>query len=170
MKKLVIMCVKDATISTELVRGLLSNLKEAMHLKQYTTDKDASEIFEIVPSRTFFDMLEECKFLEYHDEGGVFYGTPYDRSEKGEGITLMLNSVDVALEIKKYNSKAMTFYVLPSEEREEFLNSKLRWNDPKTKNKLLDFLVTYDTVEEAVEKITEIVKFMIENAIFANMT
>ena len=169
MKKLVILCVKDDTIITELVRGLLSNLKEATQLKQYTTDKAASEIFEIVPSRTFFDMLEECKFLEYHDENGVFYGTPHDRSEKGEGITLMVNSVDIALEIKKYNTKAMTFYVLPTGEREEFLNTKLKWNDPKTKNKLLDFLVSYDTVEEAVDKITKIVEFMIENAIFSNM-
>ena len=115
-------------------------------------------------------MVEECRFLEYHDEVGVFYGTPYDRSKNDEGITLMLNSVDVALEIKKYNTKAMTFYVLPSAERDEFLNTKLKWNDPRTKNKLLDFLVTYDTVDEAVEKITNIVEFMIENAIFANMT
>ncbi len=169
MKKLVILCVKDDAISTELVRGLLSNLKEATQLKQYTTDKAASEIFEIVPSRTFFDMLEECKFLEYHDENGVFYGTPYDRSEKGEGITIMVNSVDIALEIKKYNTKAMTFYVLPTDESEEFLNTKFKWNDPKTKNKLLDFLVAYDTAEEAVYKITRIVEFMIENAIFSSM-
>ncbi len=169
MKKLVIMCVKDDAISTELVRGLLLKLKEAMQLKQYTTDKAASEIFEIVPSRTFFDMLEECKFLEYHDESGVFYGTPYDRSEKGEGITLMLNSVDVALEIKKYNTKAITIYVLPKEDEEEFLTAKLQWNDKRTKNKLLDFLVSYDTVDEAVDKIVRIVDFMEENAIFYDM-
>lgn len=169
MKKLVILCVKDVGISAKLVRGLLANLKEAMHLKQYTTDKTASEIFEIVPSRTFFDMLEEGKFLEYHDEQGIFYGTPYDRTEKGEGITLMINSVNIALEIKKYNSKAMTVYVLPESEREEFLTTKLKWNDPKTKNKLLDFLVTYDTTEEAVTKITKIVEFMSENAIFCSI-
>ena len=169
MKKLVILCVKDDTISTELVRGLLSNLKEATQLKQYTTDKAASEIFEIVPSRTFFDMLEECKFLEYHDENGVFYGTPHDRS-KDEGITLMINSVNVALEIKKYNTKAMTFYVLPNNERDNFLNTKLIWSDPRTKNKLLDFLVSYDTADEAVDKITKIIEFMRENAIFTGTT
>ncbi len=168
MKKFVIMCVKDDAISTELVRGLLSKLNDSTHLKQYTTNKDASEIFEIVPSRTFFDMVEECKFLEYHDESGVFYGTPYDRSKKDEGITLMVNSVAVALEIKKYNAKAMTFYVLPSDEREDFLTTKLKWSDPRTQNKLLDFLVTYDTVDEAVNKITSIVEFMIENAIFTS--
>ena len=169
MKKLVILCVKDDTISTELVRGLLSKLKEVKFLKQYTTNKEAGELFEVVPSRTFFDMLEECKFLEYHDETGKFYGTPYDRS-KDEGITLMINSVDVALEIKKYNTKAMTFYVLPNNERDNFLNTKLIWSDPRTKNKLLDFLVSYDTADEAVDKITKIIEFMLENAIFTGTT
>ena len=77
----------------------------------------------------------------------------------------MINSVDVALEIKKYSSKAITIYVLPASERNQFLNTKLKWNDPRTKNKLLDFLVAYEAPEEAAVKIARIVQFMSENAI-----
>ena len=169
MKKLVILCLKDDKIGTELVRGLLSKLKEANFVKQYTTDKNANENFESVSNRVFFDMVEENKFLDYHDENGVFYGTLYDRSEKGEGVVIMLNSVDVALEIKKDNTRAMTFYVLPESEREEFEKSKFQWSDKRTKNKLLDFLVTYDTVEQATETVCEIVNFMSKHAIFSSM-
>lgn len=169
MKKLVILCLKDDKISTELVRGLLSKLKEANFVKQYTTDKNANENFESVAGRVFFDMVEENKFLEYHDENGVFYGTLYDRSAKGEGITVMVNSVDVALEIKKYNTRAMTFYVLPESDREEFEKSKFTWTDKKTKNKLLDFLVSYNTVEQATETICKIVEFMSKYALFGTM-
>ena len=168
MKKLVILCVNDDKISVKLVRQILAKLEEVTFLKQYTTSKSANELFEIVPSRTFFDMVEECKFLEYHDEEGVFYGTPHDRSGNGEGFSLMINNVEIALEIKKYNNKVITVYVLPKEKEEEFRNTKLKWSESRTKSKLLDFLVTYETVEEAVDKIVMIAQFMAENAIYYN--
>ena len=168
MKKLVILCIKDDSISTELVRELLLKLEGTTFLKQYTTNKHESEIYEIVPSRTFFDMVEECKFFEFHDVAGAFYGTPHNRRREGENITLMLNSVETALEIKKYSSKAITIYVLPEEEKAEFCKTKFEWTDPNTKCKLLDFLVAYNNVQEATEKIERIIHFMSENAIYCD--
>ena len=80
----------------------------------------------------------------------------------------MINNVEIALEIKKYNNKVITVYVLPKEKEEEFRNTKLKWSESRTKSKLLDFLVTYETVEEAVDKIVMIAQFMAENAIYYN--
>ena len=75
----------------------------------------------------------------------------------------MLNTVEVALEIKKYSAKAITIYLLPAESFERFKTEEFKWYMPRTKAKLLDFIVVYSSLEEAVQKVQKITEFMREN-------
>lgn len=156
MNDLIIICMKDNMIGEELVRRVVDSVANATYFKLYTTNVNAGSSFEVVSNKDFFDMVEECRFIEFHSKDNEYYGTPHVSRKAMEQQSFMLNSVEVALDIKDYHKKVVTVYVMPEKDVLEGVFEK--------KASLLDFLVAYSSIEEAVEKIQRIAKFMQENA------
>lgn len=123
----------------------------------------------------FINKINNDEFLEYAKVYGNYYGTPkkevFKQLEEGNDIILEID-IQGALQVKKNYPKGVFIFILPPSLK--ILQSRIEGRGTDTKDVILkrmqcaydelnyafeyDYVVLNDKVEEAVEKITSIVK------------
>ncbi len=134
-----------------------------------------------VPNETYFfitreefeEKINNGEFLEYAEYNGNYYGTPKEHIEEKltKGIDVMLEiEVQGALKVKELVPEAICIFIMPPSMKE--LKKRLVGRGTETKEKVLsrfktayqeinnvtnyNYVVTNDTVENAVNKIAAI--------------
>lgn len=127
-----------------------------------------------ISKQTFLKMVDEGGFLEYSEHFDNFYGTPrffVEEKLKTHDVILEIE-VDGALNVKKVYPEAVLIMVAPpsrdelvrrlkgrgTEDEEVILKRLARADYELSKSEQYDYLVINDDLDQAVEKISEIIE------------
>ena len=127
-----------------------------------------------ISKQTFLKMVDEGGFLEYSEHFDNFYGTPrffVEEKLKTHDVILEIE-VDGALNVKKVYPQAVLIMVAPpsrdelvrrlkgrgTEDEEVILKRLARADYELSKSEQYDYLVINDDLDQAVEKISEIIE------------
>jgi len=136
-------------------------------------EEDGKDYY-FVSKEEFLKRIEEGKFLEYAQFVGNYYGTPLDKvdDQRNLGNDVILEiEVDGAMQVKKKEPDAITIFILPptkedlykrlvnrGTETEEVIKKRIERSDFELSlAKNYDYTVINDEVENAVDKIIEII-------------
>lgn len=156
MRQIIIICADDFLRCLQILETLKKEQDVELVLK-VTTNVSENIGYTVVDNNTFWDMVEQGKFLEYSGMHDKYYGTLHINKDKTIN-QIMINDVSVALDIKKMINKTITIYVLSHENIEAF-KSSCDYEEVKK----LDFLVVDNDLINTARKIQEIVSFIEEN-------
>ena len=142
--------------------------------KPRTGDKEGVTYF-FLEKEDFEKKIEEGYFLEYAEYAGNYYGTPkekiVEKLEKGFDVILVIE-IQGAMKIKELVPEALFIFVMPPSEKELLKRLKNRKTEEKEKiverfniaykeiNEVTkyNYVVVNDDLEEAVDKVTSIMK------------
>lgn len=165
-----------------VVSELLKLMPEIMLSVSATTRKprfgetDGVSYF-FVSEEKFLQMIQNDELLEYDRHFGNYYGTPkeyvYKNLELGKDVLLEIDIAGAKQVKEKYPEAKLFFITAPSidelrrrlvcrnSESENQLNERLlRVEEEMKRQNEYDFAVTNDTVDNAVNKIIQIIKEM----------
>ena len=136
-------------------------------------DEEGQTYF-FISKEDFLNKIDKGEFLEYANYNGNYYGTPKEHIEEklAKGIDVILEiEVQGALKVKEKLPETICIFIMPPSMKE--LKRRLIERKTESKEKILDrfktayqeinqvsnynYVVTNDTVANAVEKISSII-------------
>lgn len=166
MKGIIVVLVNHSDVDVNPIIKELLRCQTNVALIPSVTTREAKKTDELgkynyISNVEFFDIVEAGGFLEYETHNGNYYGTLYIRTEELDNHDLLFSKdANGALSIKSRHPKAITIYILPKEEEQQF---KDPINHEYSAARELDFLVIHDTINDTVSKIVSTIEFMRKN-------
>ena len=126
MKGIIVVLVNHSAVDVNpIIKELLRRQTNVALIPSVTTreakETDEPGKYNYITNVEFFDIVETGGFLEYEAHNGNYYGTLYIRTEElGKHDLLFSKDVNGALSIKSRHPKAITIYILPKEEEQQF--------------------------------------------------